>query len=318
MQVKGAREYNRIMSAGLKARIYDILDFDQRGDYLELGVSVFLIALIFLNVLIVIAETKDDIGIRFGQLFFGIEVFSLGIFTVEYGLRAWCCTCNEKYCHPVKGRLRYLVTPFALVDLVAILPTLATWLISLFLPIAMVSLVFLRGLRLFRTFRLFKLGRYNDALSTIKAVLRNKSGELFVAFFIGCIVLVMVSCLMYYAEHEVQPAAFASIPDTMWWALLTLSTVGYGDIYPITLPGRILEIFIAVMGITLFALPAGILGSGFYDEVQKRRKEKSAAEETQPLLPQDIVAEIHKAGALKDANKLSDSEFEEIKRRLLQ
>ncbi|MGZ7179843.1 MAG: ion transporter [Halobacteriota archaeon] len=306
------------MGGNLKARIYDILDFDKTDDYIELGVSVFLIALILLNVLIFIVETKNDISIPFSQLFLTIEVVSLGVFTVEYSLRAWCCTCDEKYCSPVKGRLHYLVTPLALVDLVAILPTLVTSFISLLVPIAIIDLVFLRGLRLFRVFRLFKLGRYNDALSTIKTVLRKKSGELFVAFFIGCIVLVMVSCLMYYAEHDAQPTAFASIPDTMWWALLTLSTVGYGDIYPVTLPGKILEIFIAVMGITLFALPAGILGSGFYDEVQKRRKEKSATQEPQPLSPQDVVNEINKAGALKDAGKLTRAEFEEIKKRLLQ
>jgi len=120
----------------------------------------------------------------------------------------------------------------------------------------------------------FKLGRYHDSFHTIKTVLNKKRGELFVAVFLGMIILVVASSVMYYAEHGAQPDKFSSIPTTMWWAVMTLTTIGYGDMYPVTGLGKLVAAVIAFLGIGLFALPAGILGSGFFEEFHHRQQKE--------------------------------------------
>jgi voltage-gated potassium channel len=128
----------------------------------------------------------------------------------------------------------------------------------LFLPIG-VDFLFLRALRLFRVFRVFKLGHYSDSLATIKRVVAAKSGKLFIVAFTAVIVLIVASSAMYYVEFASQSSTFASIPEAMWWGVETLTTVGYGDIVPVTPFGKSMGTVIAVMGIALFALPAEYL-----------------------------------------------------------
>jgi voltage-gated potassium channel len=194
------------------------------------------------------------------------EVISVAIFTVEYLLRLWSWTENEKYRHPFFGRLRYIFTPMALIDFFAILP----FYMPMFIPF---DLRFLRGLRLFRVFRLLKLGRYVKSLRTIKNVFVRKKEELLITTFSVLILLIFASSLMYFVEREAQPNKFTSIPAAMWWGISTLTTIGYGDIFPITVLGKLLGSLIAILGIGLFALPAGILASGFASEIKEQRVE---------------------------------------------
>jgi voltage-gated potassium channel len=213
----------------------------------------------------VVLETVDWINASYGRLFHAFDVFSVAVFTVEYILRAWSCTENPRFRTPISGRLRYLITPMAIIDLLAILP--------FYLPFVIPDLRFVRALRLFRLFRILKLARYSDALKTFTEVLNLKKEELGVTLFATLIMLTVASSMVYEAENEVQPEAFANIPDAMWWGVVTLTTVGYGDIYPKTPLGKFIGSFVVIAGVGLFALPAGILASGF-NEVLQRRKEK--------------------------------------------
>jgi len=151
----------------------------------------------------------------------------------------------------------------ALVDLLAILP----FYLPMLLPI---DLRFLRALRLMRLFRLLKMGRYVKSLRLMRHVLARRKEELLITLFSVLLLLVLSSSLMYFIEREAQPDKFASIPAAMWWGIATLTTIGYGDMYPVTALGKILGGFIALLGIGLFALPAGILASGFAAEIQQR------------------------------------------------
>jgi voltage-gated potassium channel len=179
----------------------------------------------------------------------------------------WSCTINEKYRHPIFGRIRYLITPFAIVDLLAILPFYLPRLIP-------VDLRFLRALRLIRLFRVLKMARYTTALSTLKNVIVKKREELIVTVFTVFIFLILLSSAVYLVENPVQPKVFPDIPTAMWWGVVTMTTVGYGDIYPITALGRIFAAIVSVLGVGLFALPAGFLASGFSEEIRKGKKKK--------------------------------------------
>lgn len=232
-------------------------------------IAAAILALITVNVMAVILETVDWIAADHAVTLHVIEVVSVSVFTAELLVRLWSCTADPRFAHPVLGRLRYLVQPLTIIDVVAIAP--------FFVPLVLPDLRFARAIRLLRLFRLLKFGRYSDTIRTLGRVAVGKREDLTVAAFAVTIVLVISSCLMYYVENEAQPAAFSSIPATMWWGIATLTTVGYGDIYPITPLGRFLGAFIALSGVGLVALPAGILAAGFTEEMQRRREEKAAA-----------------------------------------
>ena len=164
----------------------------------------------------------------------------------------------------MKGRIRFSLTPLALVDLFAFLPFYIPFLIP-------VDLRFIRILRLFRLIRVFKLGRYSEAMKIFDRVIKRTWEELMLALSILFIVLVIFSSLMYYAEYLVQPDKFGSIPQSMWWAIVTLATVGYGDAYPVTVLGKIIGGMAVITGIAIFALPTAILSAGFIEEIQERK-----------------------------------------------
>jgi len=250
-----------------KNKIYELLDATVIESKLERNLNIFLMGLIFLNVIAVILETEKSLAVRYKGLFHWFEIISVIIFSVEYLLRLWSSTENKKFQHPILGRVKYALSPMALIDLLAILP----FYLPMFIP---VDLRFLRALRLFRLFRLFKVSRYVKSLRTIKNVFIEKKEELLIAIFSVLILLVFSSSLMYFVEHEAQPDVFSSIPAAMWWGISTLTTIGYGDMYPITTLGKFLGGIIALLGIGLFALPAGILASGFAGEIQKKDKKE--------------------------------------------
>lgn len=199
-------------------------------------------------------------------LLWGFELFSLGVFSVEYLARLWACPVDPRYRHPIWGRLRFALTPMALVDLIAILPGL--------LPVfGTTDTRFLRMFRLARMLRILKLGRYSESVRILAKVLLKKKEELAVTLFVLGISLMVASTGMYYLEESAQPETFPNIPAAMWWGIATLTTVGYGDVYPVTVGGKFLAALIATLGIGMFALPAGILGSGFMEEFQRRKEQ---------------------------------------------
>ncbi len=227
----------------------------------------FILSLILLNVIAVVAETIQDVELRYRTFLWGFEVFSVSVFSVEYILRLLVCPLDPRYSSPVRGRVRYFFSYLAVIDLLAILP--------FYLPVLIpFDLRFVRIVRLFRLIRLFKLSRYSRAMTAIGVVLRNKRGELAIVIIVVFVFLLLSSAIMYEVEHEAQPNAFPNIPSAMWWGVVTLTTVGYGDIYPVTPLGKFIGAVIALLGIGLFALPAGIIASGFTEEIHSKSLQK--------------------------------------------
>lgn len=186
---------------------------------------------------------------------FLFEVVELGltvIFTVEYVFRLISYSKEEN-----GSLLSYLFSGGMLIDLLALIP--------FYLTLLPIDLRYIRIFRLFRIARIFKLARYNKAINVVRIVLKDRKELLTVSFVLIFFILYIVSALMYYVENAAQPEEFSSIIKTMWWGVATLTTVGYGDIYPITALGRVLGGIIAILGIGLFAIPTGIIASGFLE-----------------------------------------------------
>lgn len=253
------------MQMTIKKKIFNLVDSSYAAEDSSRYFNVAMLVLISLNVIAAILETESGLYSRYKIFFDFFEVFSVGIFTVEYILRIWSCTEDPKYSEPISGRLRYAVTPSMIIDLASFLP--------FYVPIWGMDLRMIRVVRLFRLFRLMKMSRYTRSLSIIVNVIKSKREELGITLFSGVILLIVASSLLYFIEHDAQPDTFSSIPDAMWWAAITLTTVGYGDIYPVTVLGKIVGALIAVLGIGLFALPAGIIASGFASELQAKPAE---------------------------------------------
>lgn len=250
-----------------KKRVYEVLEVGGPGDRLSRIVDAFILLLIALNVLAIVAESVNAIEDAATGFLRTFEIVSIIIFSIEYGLRLWSCTSTEKYKAPVKGRLRFMITPSALTDLLAVLP----FYVGFITAIVGIDLRVLRIFRLFRFFRLAKLARYSRAIRAIGSALYTRREELVVTVVIIFLLLVLASSAMYFAEHGTQPDKFSSIPASMWWAVATLSTVGYGDVVPMTPVGRLLAAVIAFLGIGIFALPTGILGSAFVEQMEKHK-----------------------------------------------
>ena len=232
------------------------------GDHVSRTCDIFLVSLICANILALILGSIKSVRDASPNAFMAFEAVSVGIFTLEYALRVWSYTEEPRYSRPVSGRIKFILSPIQLLDLLAIVP--------FFLVFLGLDLRALRAVRLLA--RAARLSRYFTGLRTLGGVLQAKRYELFTVMLVLMVLLILASSLMFFAEHEVQPEAFSSIPAAMWWTIVTLTTVGYGDVFPITSVGRILAGSIAILGIGFFALPAGILGSGFMEEVQRRQE----------------------------------------------
>lgn len=248
----------------LKKRVYEILEAAVPGDRTSRVFDIFIISLISLNVIALVVGTVKPLYEKCPLFFRAFEIVSVTIFSVEYVLRLWSCTLNPEHAAPVRGRLRFAATPLAIIDLLAILP--------FYMPFLGLDLRFIRAVRLFRLFRVAKLGRYSKSLRMFGRVLAEKKEEFGITLFVLLLLLLLAACLMYFAECEAQPEVFSSIPAAMWWGVTTLTTVGYGDVCPVTPLGKAIASVVAILGIGMFALPTGILGAGFVEEVQKRRK----------------------------------------------
>jgi voltage-gated potassium channel len=225
-----------------------------------LAINLFLILVIFLNSIAIILHTVPSINKKYDLYFLRFEEFSVIIFTIEYFLRLWSCVEEERFKHPFYGRLRYFFSAWGIVDFLSIVPFYA----SLFLT----DLGFIRILRLLRMLRLVRFSKYFHALRVIQHVVKEKQEELILSFVIILFTLIISSSIVYYVEHDAQPTQFTSIPQSMWWGVNAMTTVGYGDLHPITPLGKVLGGIIAILGVAIFALPTGILASGFAEHIR--------------------------------------------------
>ncbi|MCP3869369.1 MAG: potassium channel family protein [Gammaproteobacteria bacterium] len=245
-----------------KRRIWEIIEPGWSGDATSRVFDIFLVSIILLNVIAVILGSVTSIQQQYGQALHVFEVVSVSVFTIEYIARIWSCTILERFQSPITGRIRFALRPLLIIDLLAILP--------FFLPFLGLDLRFARSLRIVRLLRILKLARYSSALQEIGRAISSKREELILTTVVLVLLLIVSSSLMYFAENQAQPKAFPDIPSAMWWSVVTLTTVGYGDVYPITLAGKLLAAIIAVLGIGMVALPTGIIGASFIEGIGQR------------------------------------------------
>jgi voltage-gated potassium channel len=255
-------------TAKFRGRLREILDVANPGDLTSRVVDSGIIALVFLNVLAVVIETIEPLHQSYSAAFDAFETFSVGIFTVEYASRVWCAASIQNgvpFSRRFRERVRFVLTPMAIIDLLAILPFYLFHLGAL-------AHVDMRFIRAFRLFRLFKLTRYSPAMTSLTAVLRESARPFGAALFILMIVILLAATGMYAFERVAQPVAFGSIPAAMWWAFATLTTVGYGDVTPITVGGKVFGALITVVGVGMVALPAGILASAYNRRLRQQEE----------------------------------------------
>lgn len=252
----------------LKRRVFLLLETKEHQQKSSRFFEYFLIFLIISNTLAVSIESMEEVFATYKVWLIGFNRFSVGVFTLEYILRVWSCTTLEKYHHPLWGRLRYMLTPLAIIDLIAFLP--------FYLPFTRADFRSIQLLRLTRFLQVLKLGRYSRAIKILTQVVYLRKQELILTLNIVMFLMIFSGNLIYFAEHEAQPDKFPHIPASMWWAVITLTTVGYGDVYPITPLGKLLGGILALLGIGIFALPAGIIASGFTEIIAlNQRKNKT-------------------------------------------
>ena len=246
------------------ALLFDDKKGNLKGDKF---VEYFISWLIIINMIAIILESYKGINTSYFLYFNILEIFSIIVFSIEYLLRIWISDLIFPDISPTRARVKYITSFMGVVDLISILPFFLPYFIKIDLRI-------LRTLRLFRLLRLLKLNRYFKSLSVIKNVIVKTKSEILVTVFMVFILLILASTLMYNIEKNAQPEAFQNIGQAMWWAVATLTTVGYGDIYPITGLGKILSAFIALLGIGIVALPTGIISSAYIEEIRELRTKK--------------------------------------------
>lgn len=295
----------------LRKKTYKILErsSEDSQDNISNFFDYFLMALIALNVTAAIIETLTYFK-QFKTYFRYFEIFSVIIFTVEYFLRIWARAEEpkpefiKKDVSTTRKRIRYIFSPMAIIDLLAILP----FYLSFIFPID------LRFLRVLRILRIFKLTRYSQSMSLLLYVLRRESRSLASSFFVLLVITVIAASSIYLLENKVQPDVFSSIPATMWWAIVTLTTVGYGDAFPITPEGKMFASLIMIAGIGLVALPTAILASSFSSTLARSRDKLTA--ELYKMLEDDDHIDEYEAKDLEILRKklgLSEQELYELK-----
>jgi len=284
--------------ASLRNRIWTLLEPSNEGDKLGRIVDIFLVSLIFFNILSVILETVDEIYIIYEKEFRYFELFSVFVFSLEYIGRLWGCIENKKNNETnFESRIRYIFSFSALVDAIAILPSLLAFIYPT------VDLRFVRALRIFR---LLKFSRYSTSINNLLTVLWDQRKSFGAAFFILFIVLIISSSGMYLVEKDVQPEKFGSIPQAMWWAIVTLTTVGYGDAFPVTSAGKTFGSVIIILGIGTVALPSGILASAFTEF--SRRNQKKYEDKLKFMLKDDLIDAKEREELKKLSEKLNLTE----------
>jgi len=246
----------------IKEKVYHLVEKGSHGSKINLIFDYAIMLLIVTNVVAVILETVAPFTDTWSSFFRVFEIISVIIFTFEYLMRIYVSDLTYPSSGKFKSIIRFVFSSYGLIDLVAIMP--------FYLPfIIIIDLRFIRILRILRFFRILKINRYNNSLSLIGAVIREKKNELLMTGFITSLILLFASFLMYYVECGVQPEKFPNVLASFWWAIATLTTVGYGDVYPITAIGKVISGLIAVLGIGLVALPTGLISAGFIDKLKK-------------------------------------------------
>lgn len=286
--------------ASMKSRVHDVLESPFWTSRTTAVVQIALAVVILANSAAVVVYTVPGIRPATLSALNAIITFCLLVFAAEYVLRLWACTSAPTFRERTAERLRFASGIYQVVDLISVLPLL----FPIFFPHDFALL------RIFRLLSIFKLGRYSrrsSSLAQLKRVLLRKREIFSLMLFFLIFVILFSATIMYAVEHDAQPEKFSSIPAAMWWAIMTVTTVGYGDIYPVTPIGQTIASFVTILGVMLLALPSAILASGFIEEHQRKR-EAGGGERLDAA-----VALLERIGALKEKGYLSAGEFAEYK-----
>jgi voltage-gated potassium channel len=254
----------------IKQKVYKMIEKSEDQDQWSRAFDMFIMVLVFLNMCVIVLESFQELYVKYIGGFNFFEIFTVGVFTVEYLLRIWTAQCRYPTKPPLKAVLRWSITPLALIDMMAIFPFYIGFII-LWIP---ANWRIFRLLRIARLLRFLKLNRYSDAYNVFAVVIRKRKHELLMTAGAAFIVMLISSTFMYYLEHTVQPNAFPNILASFWWAVATLTTVGYGDVVPVTGWGRFLSGVLAFVGIGFVALPTGLISSGFIEIMHKKMQEE--------------------------------------------
>lgn len=250
----------------LRQKVFSILNDDEYSGEMHSVVDTALVGLICVSVLMVILESVEAVESAYSVYFHALDLFSVAVFSLEYALRLYSSAENNAGEGPITNRFHFMTSASGMIDLLAILPFYLSFIIA----------VDLRFLRVMRLLRILKLTRYSTAMSTVIEVLEEELPALSAAFFVLVLITVFSASLLYLVEHAAQPDKFSSIPQAMYWAVITLTSIGYGDIYPITPLGQVLTMVMACVGLGMIALPTGILATGFTEKLHRRKAEFQA------------------------------------------
>ena len=245
-------------------RTLEILESGQKGDRTSRVCDTLIALLVVINIIAVTLESVSDFSVKYADQFYAIEFFSVVIFSIEYLTRLWASAAKNAAEDKIFGssRLGYMLSFSGVIDLVSILP---------FYLQALFPGLDLRVLRTLRLLRIFKLSNYNTAIEDLFSAVYEERKSFIAALYLFVIAFVLTSSLIYYAENDVQPEKFASIPDAMYWSLITLTTVGYGDVSPVTWIGKVISVATALMGVSVVALLTGILANAFSNQIARRK-----------------------------------------------
>jgi len=288
----------------LRQNIFALLNPTPHSYEVNKYIDYVVIMAVLISVISIILETVQEVNSVWSAEFKTLDILTVTIFSIEYVLRVYSCCEIQRYSKPIRGRILYIFSASALIDLLAISP----FYISLFVN----KSIDLRFLRIFRLTRLLKLTRYTGTLNTLLKAVQREKYVLMAAAFMMILMIILTASLGYMFEHDSQPDKFESIPASMYWAVITLASVGYGDITPITPLGRLMTVIVSFVGIGIFAIPAGLMASSFTDQLRLDRKtfeddvrklvtsDKFTAEDRENLeleaerlhLPKDVIQEI--------------------------
>ncbi|MCR5001237.1 MAG: ion transporter [Lachnospiraceae bacterium] len=243
----------------VRDRIFNIIEIGNKNDLPSSFFDGFIVTVILLNLTVTLMQTFEQLG-PYMPVLNVIELVTIIIFTVEYILRVW----TADYLYPkeenkLRARLKFVVSAYGLIDLFTIIPY--------FLPfIFPAGAVAFRIFRVIRIFRLFKINAQYDAFNVIASVIKEKKNQLISSMCMILILMIASSLCMYSLEHEAQPDSYRNAFSGIWWSVSTLLTVGYGDIYPVTVAGRVMAIIISFLGVGMVAIPTGIISAGFVEQ----------------------------------------------------
>ncbi len=273
----------------VQLRCYQLLFGKEPGDRGRFYLELLILSMIVASIAAIILESVPSLHDQFAVYFHSFEVLSVAFFSVEYLFRLWCAPAGRTHLTPTRARLKYVLSFHGVIDLLAIAP---------FYLHAFGLELDLRFMRAVRMLRILKISHYNSALEDLLAAIYEERQSFFSAIYLLAIGILISACLMYSVEHVAQPNHFSSIPAAMWWSIVTLTTVGYGDVYPITVLGKILGAGTALLGVCTVALLTGIVANSFANQMTRKRAV--------------FEAEVHKALAMDQ--HIDETEAEALER----